>query len=130
MRQLLILLSCWLGIMANAWAQNRIDTLVEEFSTIQTAKFTSAVERDEQTSEVVRAVKTLNIMGMKASSIRSDFRTEASKHNSNESKENGTETYVFTMKSDTASRIYMMKYKPNNAAVTIIINRKQPTKRK
>ena len=130
MRLLLITAICWIGIAMQITAQNKIDSMVDEFSTIEKAKFTSAVERDEKTHEVVKAVKSLNVKGMKASNIRSKFKAEASNHDTSETKEQGLETYVFTMKADTASRIYMLKYKPNDATVTIIINRNQTNKRK
>jgi len=121
---------CFTCFALGAVAQNKIDSMVDEFSTIEKAKFTSAVERDEKTHEVVKAVKSLNVKGMKASNIRSKFKAEASNHDTSETKEQGLETYVFTMKADTASRIYMLKYKPNDATVTIIINRNQTNKRK
>lgn len=130
MRHFLFITICFTGIALGAVAQNKIDSMVEEFSTIERAKFTSAVERDEKTHDVVKAVKSLNVKGMKASSIRSNFKAEARNHDTSETKEQGLETYVFTVKADTASRIYMLKYRPNDATVTIIINRKPTNKRK
>ena len=47
-------------------AQNSIDRMVEEYSAIGGSKFTSAVERDPNTSRVKKVVKRLVVNGVNA----------------------------------------------------------------
>ena len=58
MKQLFIWI--WLLLLsATVQAQNSIDELVENFSTVGSSSYTSAIERDPQTHQVMKVVKTL-----------------------------------------------------------------------
>ena len=50
--------------MVNVAAQNRIDEMIENYSSRGTSRFTSAVERDPKTRKVLKVVNVLELNQM------------------------------------------------------------------
>lgn len=127
MRQIvMILLTAMLSL--NAMAQNAVDRMVEEFSSVGQARFTSAIERNPQTREVVKVVKTLRVGSPNDRKLRKGFLNESKRHDSTTSVNNGHKSVIFSEETNDAARVYMLKYDDDYAEVTIIVNRKKTTK--
>ena len=112
----------------NAMAQNAVDRMVENFSTIGEARFTSAIERNPQTREVVKVVKTLRVGSPNDRTLRKGFLNESKLHDSTTSVSNGHKSVIFSEETNDAARVYMLKYDDDYAEVTIIVNRKKTAK--
>ena len=67
----LIWLLAGMTALAPCHAQNRIDKLVENFSTLGSAKFTSVVDRDPKTGQVQKVVKELRLVKKDIKNTRS-----------------------------------------------------------
>jgi len=129
MKQLFIWL--WLVMLsASVQAQNSIDELVDNFSTMGTSTYTSAIERDPETHQVVKVVKTLETRGSIISNLIRAFQKEQDKGNiQGEGKYEGEEDKVMFLatEDDKSSRVYMLKYDDKAyrwGKVTIIIKPK------
>ena len=59
-RRIIITAMIYVAAMAHAAAQNRIDGMMENYSSHGMSKYTSAVERDPQTRKVRRVVNVLH----------------------------------------------------------------------
>ena len=117
MRQIvMIFLTAMLSL--NAMAQNAVDRMVENFSTIGEARFTSAIERNPQTREVVKVVKTLRLESPGDRKLRNGFLQEAKNRN----------TVIFSEGTRQSAHVYMLKYDDDYAEVTIIVNFKKSQK--
>jgi hypothetical protein len=124
----IIILVLWTACTGVA-AQNEVDKMVNRLSTIGTAVYTSAVERDPKTHKIMKVVNELKITGPSVTKLINTFNDAASKQkNSYTKKEDNSITKIFTQNYPTSSRIYMMKYLDNSffpdTRITIIIKRK------
>lgn len=122
----LILITMFLGILAlGAQAQNKIDKLVDTYSTLGSSVFTTAVKRDPQTRAVKKVVKVLQVQHPKAETLVSTFRDVARQNpETTEQQANGTTTLVMAEQQPNQVRIYMLEYQKrtvvSSAKVTII----------
>ena len=121
MKQVVILLLAVLFSL-HAGAQNAVDRMVENFSTIGEARFTSAIERNPQTREVVKVVKTLRLESPSDRKLRNGFLQEAKNHDSTTTAATNCKTVIFGDETHTVARVYMLKYNDDYAEVTIIAN--------
>lgn len=127
MRQIVMFLLAVLFSL-HAGAQNAVDRMVENFSTIGEARFTSAIERNPQTREVVKVVKTLRMESPSDRKLRDGFLQEAKNHDSNTTVANGRNTVIFSEGTHKSAHVYMLKYDDDYAEVTIIVNFKKSQK--
>lgn len=127
MRQVVMFLLAVLFSL-HAGAQNAVDRMVENFSTIGEARFTSAIERNPQTREVVKVVKTLRLESPGDRKLRNGFLQEAKNHDSNTTLANGRNTVIFSEETRQSDRVYMLKYNDDYAEATIIVNFKKSQK--
>ncbi len=113
---------------ASAMAQNRIDQLVENFSTLGSAKFTSVIDRDPKTRRVQKVVKVLEMRGTQAGKFREAFKEESHTGNYSEQQEGDKKTFVLLCENPKEHRIYMLRQEgrtvPHFAKITIIIKKK------
>lgn len=124
----LLFTSALLMLSSPLRAQNRIDQMMEELSTVGGSTFTTAVERNPKTGQVEKVVKKLCVGSYGARTFIDKFNAEAKRHsNTTTNKNGGQTTTVFTCKTKTSNRIYMMKhdngYHPD-ATITVIIKMK------
>jgi len=143
MKQRIILWISLMVIAVGASAQNRIDRFVDNESTIGQSKFTSVVERDPQTREVVRVVKVRELSrGIDINACLKKFEAErlrVGEQSSGMQKagrythkvENGERhTIVLAVEGERQNRIYMLQYTGNrpmqatDGKVTIVIRMK------
>lgn len=115
------------------WGQNSIDRMVEEFSTVGSSSFTSAVQRNPKTRAVENVVKRLETdRRSNVEEIISTFKQEIKKHSYTTEKKGGIVSIVFTVESVKDNRLYMLRYAdgraPNWAEVNIIISMKKKEK--
>lgn len=91
-------------------AQNRIDRLVETYSSVGNCKFTSAVERDPKTNAVVKVVKVLEQNELvNPQPLIDAFRAERRTGEYSEQREGGKRTFTLVTTSARQSRIYMLQ---------------------
>ncbi len=123
----LILLIAWILLLTPPMrAQNSIDNMVEEYSTVGGSRFTSAVERDPKTRRVKKVVKQLHVDGVNAKRFISGFKREAKRHRHTVTNtKNGQTTMTLVTDNKQGTRIYMLKYdNPSympSASITIVI---------
>ena len=120
-------LLCFL-LSIGACAQNKIDKQVEKVSTVGSATFTSAVERDPATHEVVKVVKVLKVKGQPADKLYLAFKDERDSGSFSEQKTENERTLTLTCESEKQVRIYMLRLTGRyyyDAQCTIIIKNKQ-----
>ena len=122
-----ITLVCCCSVSASA--QNCIDRVVEKLSLIGDSQFTSVVERDPKTRNIVKVVKILNIDGSGAAPIVRAFEAEKSKGKHEDTRNGDRRTLIISQCTDTQSRIYRLEcgvrtFKYDNVKVTIVIKRK------
>jgi|GEM_PF-2108830 hypothetical protein len=121
----IVLWTAWAG----AAAQNEVDRMVNHLSTIGTASFTSAVERDSKTHKIIKVVNKLVMSGPNVKKLSRTFDSEAAKQkNSYSTKKDNIITKIFTQDYPTSSRIYMIKYADESmfpeTEITIIIKKR------
>ena len=113
-------------------AQNRIDRFVDNESTIGRSKFTSVVERDPKTHEVVRVVKVRELTrGIDINACQGIFEAESKtgrfSHNIDA---NDQHTLLLAVEGDRQDRIYMLQYtgkqplQGKDGKVTVVIRMK------
>lgn len=79
MKQRILLFMALLAmVVSTARAQSKIDDLVDHFSTSTTSKYTSAVERNPKTREVVKVVKILEMNYCDATPFVNAFKKDTS----------------------------------------------------
>lgn len=100
-------LSLFIGTAAQA--QNSIDELVENISTLGSSKFTSVVDRDPKTRQVNKVVKVLEVPGVQASKLRNAFLKEKDSGSFSHSRDGHEETMTLTTESRDKVRIYMLR---------------------
>lgn len=121
----IVLWTAWAG----AAAQNEVDGIVSRFSSLGSATFTSAVERDSKTHKIIKVVNKLVMSGPNVKKLSRTFDSEAAKQkNSYSTKKDNIITKIFTQDYPTSSRIYMIKYADESmfpeTEITIIIKKR------
>ena len=106
-------------------AQNSIDRMVEQYSSVGGSTFTSAVQRNPKTRQVEKVVKRLEIEGAQSHKFIEAFKREARTHSNSTIKRKDSDlTIVITEENKQSNRIYMLKGDENMgrpAQITIII---------
>lgn len=111
MKKLLLLIAIALSAVISASAQNSIDNLVESCKSVGNSKFTSAVERDPATRQVVKVVKVFEAESMSASKFISAFNAETANATTNsQTSDNDDICHTLTFESDNQIRIYSLRY--------------------
>lgn len=110
-------------VSLTGFAQNSIDELVADFSTLGSAKFTSVVDRDPKTRRVLKVVKKLELQGVQAGKFRDAFRKESSNGSFTQQQDGNIETLTLTCESPRQMRIYMLQQvgRPVAHSVKVII---------
>ena len=113
-----------------ASAQNEIDRLVDQFSTVGWSTFTSAVERDPKTHKIVKTVKTLETSGQNIGALKNAFEKESSTGNFTKKKEGNVTKMALTVQTHKTNRVYMLNYTSNDYSyhdgkATIIVKVRQ-----
>lgn len=125
-----VLMLC--AAMVNATAQNSIDKMMDNYSSCGNSKYTSAVERDARTHQILKVVKVLELTYSGIDKFISAFRRESKEGNFTEKQDAKTLTLMITVKGERHNRIYMMQctgaYTPGKrntkyqkAKITVII---------
>ena len=123
---IITLLLCLITATA-ATAQNKIDKQMEQISTVGSATFTSAVERDPATRQVLKVVKVLKISGNAANKLYRAFMDERDSGSFTEQKTEQEQTLTLTCETNTQVRIYMLRLTGRyyyDAQCTVIIKNK------
>ncbi len=120
---LLILL---LMVVIPGRAQNRIDRMVEDYSTVGTSSFTSVVERDPNTRQVKKVVKVLTLPGHQTSQFHDAFLKEKATGTFTEQQQSGVQTLTLTCEKPAQTRLYMLRRTSGSGKVTIIVKMKKP----
>lgn len=112
-----------------AMAQNSVDEMMGEYSTVGSSKYTSIIQRNSQTHEVEKVVKKLIVGGVNSKKVINCFEKEAKQNKTtNTSRSNDVVTTIFTVSNAKSNRIYMMKYDDEDyypeVTVTIIVKLK------
>lgn len=125
-RILSFIIALWMAVTMQA--QNSIDRMVDNYSSVGGSTFTSAVQRNPKTRRVEKVVKRLEADNNQSHNLVSTFLQEAKKHsNTTTRKSDGQVTIILTEETAKANRIYMIKYDEKtrlNVVVTIIISMK------
>lgn len=109
-RTRILLLIVVLAMMTSiASAQSKIDDLVDRYSTSTMSKYTSAVERNPRTREVVKVVKILEMNYCDVATFVNAFKNDDSNSDLSESRSNNDLVMTRTMRGKKQNRIYMLK---------------------
>ncbi len=106
---ILALLMLLMGFTVPAWAQNKIDTLVDYYSATSTSKYTSAVERNPKTRAVVKVVKILELSYVNILPFVDAFKAEANQGDFSERKDGDALIITLACRGTKSNRIYMLK---------------------
>lgn len=131
-RRIIITALLFVAAMVNVAAQNRIDEMIENYSSHGSSRFTSAVERDPKTRKVLKVVNVLELNHMGINEFINAFISESKKGNFTEKRTEGSLTLMLTVRGERQNRIYMMRcsdpYTPDGrdtryekAKITVII---------
>jgi hypothetical protein len=131
-RKTIITVLMLFAAMVNATAQNSIDEMMDNYSSCGNSKYTSAVERDANTHQILKVVKVLELTYSGIDEFIAAFRRESKKGNFTEKQDAKTLTLMITVKGERHNRIYMMQctgaYMPGKrhtkyqkAKITVII---------
>lgn len=118
--------------MMNVAAQNRIDDMMDNYSSRGTSKYTSAVERDPKTRKVQKVVNVIELNHMGIDEFINAFRRESKSGNFTEKRDEEGLTLMLTVRGGRQNRIYMIRctapYTPERrdtgyakAKITVII---------
>lgn len=128
MKRLTSLIILVVTAIVTVGAQNRIDRLVDNFSSQGNSTFTSALERDSKTKQIIKVVKQLTISGVTSSELRKAFEAEKHAGKFSEKVENDVRTLILTTQDSKSNRIYMLRIENENhypkSETTIIIKLK------
>lgn len=122
----LMALSC---LMASA--QNSIDRMVEQYSTLGGSSFVTAVKRNPKTHKVEKVVKRLTASGLRTQHFIDTFKEEARRQKDVvTTTADGYTTMIVTVEGAKQNRIYTLRYPSKerpypDVTVTIIINMKR-----
>lgn len=109
-RTRILLLIVVLAMMTSiASAQSKIDDLVDRYSTSTMSKYTSAVERNPQTREVVKVVKILEMNYCDVATFVNAFKNDDSNSELSESRSGNDLVMTRTVQGKKQNRIYMLK---------------------
>lgn len=118
---------CMLLCTVTVMGQNALDDAINDFKAVGEAEFSSVVERDPQTHQILRVVKKLEIEGKAAAELVKLFKEEAAKADKTFEKEK-IDHYIrsFTEIKGKQTRIYSIEYEGydkfiREAELTIII---------
>lgn len=122
----------FVAAMMNVAAQNRIDDMMDNYSSRGTSKYTSAVERDPKTRKVQKVVNVIELNHMGINEFINAFRRESKSGNFTEKRDEEGLTLMLTVRGERQNRIYMMRctrpYTPERrdtryekAKITVII---------
>lgn len=134
-RRIIITALALFAVTTLAMAQNSIDRMVADYSSVGSSRFTSAIERDPDTRKIEKVVKVLEINYKGIDKFISAFKEEAGKGNFSEKYDNDGCTMMLTTSTKTQNRIYMMRCEGpmssdrrynryHNAKITIIVKYK------
>ncbi len=112
-----------------AMAQNSVDEMMGQYSTIGSSQYSSIIQRNSKTHEVEKVVKKLIVEGVNSKKVINCFNKEAKQNKTtNTSRSNDIATTIFTTSNAKSNRIYMMKYDDEDfypeVTVTIIVKLK------
>ena len=130
----IIIMSTAIMLSVAAFAQNEIDRVVDQFSTIGSSTFTSAVERDPHTRRVIKTVKVLETSyGPNVSKLKNAFEKEANTGNFSTKKEDNETKMILTVQTERTNRIYMLNFTSHHniysgGKATIIVKVRQKQK--
>lgn len=114
MRHYFLVLSILFIFCANADAQNSIDKLMGEYSTMGNSKYSSIVERDAQSnaiSSVYNELKLSNNVSRCLEKFINAFDNEAKQSTSHETSINGNrKSCLLREEKQDQSRVYMLEY--------------------
>ncbi len=127
-KYVLILLMLLVSVVATA--QNSIDRMVEQFSTVGGSSFVTAVKRNPKTRKVEKVVKRLTTSGPQGRKFVNTFKEEAARQKDVvTSSADGYTTVIVTVACAKQNRIYTLRYKGEGyngeVTVTIINNMKE-----
>lgn len=109
------------------YAQNSIDEVVDNFSTVGSSTYTSAIERDPQTRQVVKVVKTLETRGKVVNDLINAFNKERETGSFSRKEEDDEVTMILATENKGGNRVYMLQYRDRGYSwgkTTIIIRPK------
>ncbi len=112
-----------------AMAQNSVDEMMGQYSTIGSSQYSSIIQRNSKTHEVEKVVKKLIVEGVNSKKVINCFNKEAKQNKTtNTSRSNDIVTTIFTTSNAKSNHIYMMKYDDEDfypeVTVTIIVKLK------
>lgn len=108
MKRIITVVILIMALLPQGYAQNKIDKMVEHFSTVGNCKFTSAVVRDPATRQIQKVIKVLETSSPNANKFLDVFRDEAKKGNYHESRDNNELTITLDSEGNSSHRIYML----------------------
>ena len=133
MKRYIILWFISLTAVVSVSAQNRIDRFVDNENTIGQSKFTSVVERDPKTHEVVRVVKVRELTrGIDINACQGVFEEESTTGRFSHNVEaDNRHTLLLAVEGKKQNRIYMLQYtgkqplQGHDGKVTVVIKMKK-----
>lgn len=108
-QRILLFMTLLAMVVSTVRAQSKIDDLVDHFSTSTTSKYTSAVERNPKTREVVKVVKILEMNYCDATPFVNAFKKDTSIGELSETRSGNDLVMTRTMQGKKQNRIYMLK---------------------
>lgn len=124
-RKYLMLVLLFTLSIFNGHAQNSIDKMVENYSTVGSSSFTSVVERDPDTREVKKVVKVLTVPSHQTKKFHDVFIKEKDTGSFSQQLSGGVQTLTLTCEQERQTRLYMFRKNSNNGKVTIIVKMKK-----
>lgn len=97
------------SLITAAVAQNSIDGLIDNYSSVGMSKFTSAVERDPRTHKVLKVVKVLQLEQIGIKDFIKAFKGEAKTGDFSEKYDDDGCTLMLTTQNAKQNRIYMLR---------------------
>lgn len=111
-RILLLTALLWLCAWGRLGAQNRIDELMDSYTSVGSSVFTSAVERDPATRKVQKIVKSLTLRGDIVNKFVRAFEEEKYSGKYYRSEDSSGKVLVtLTTESGEEKRLYVLTYK-------------------
>lgn len=110
-RILLLTALLWLCVWSTLGAQNRIDELMDNYTSVGSSVFTSAVERDPATRKVQKIVKSLTLRGDIVNKFVRAFEEEKYSGKYYRSEDSGKVLVTLTTESSEEKRLYVLTYK-------------------
>ncbi len=129
MKRIITIILLIISSLCHLSAQNSIDKMVEQFSTVGDSKFTSVVDRDPSTHKIQKVVKILQVDQLGANKFVKAFRNESKNGTYSEEKKDGELVITLYTKGEKSNRVYVLSAKGGNlyysvfnrASVTIIV---------